>query len=614
MRDSTPSNESAMAAIAAVLAAVLLPPSVVAAEEQTPDKEEEEAFAEPPPSNSCGHTRRPAPTPVSIRGTETFISQYVGDNGSVNENAYGDDDEYWTFRNLLYFQAGNRHFDSSIRLDLTLFHEPPLRVSPEHFAPGGEGYTTLRYDNDIRVERISTTAHLGDVHVTAGDFYVSFGRGIALSLIKMDDVGVDNALRGARVEYHVPRRFRLVAVGGVVNSLNVDPLTHQLQRDDPLDRIAGARAEWEIMDAASLGVHGVFISPRFDSESQVAPERIYVDQAPGIGAFSGGASAELHAGGAHLYLEGDAQSHDNYRPPEGQEDVHAESGYAAFGEFSYDLAPFMIRAEGIFYRRWLMEGGYRGSSTSIGQAQPLPYHHMPTLEPIWMVIKSFGNAFGGRLGGDLYLADSDTQLKATVASLKYLGGVLPQGEWDDHPPTAVVHPTLELRQGFAESGITLGADGGFRWETTDEPEVAGHDNGHLWHVQTDVSVPITGPHSIEVKLQLRRHELSVTEGIDYWITLTSLAYDLSGLFGITLVHEHSDQTAGAVPRLGGWALPFPRQHYFWTMLSLHPPHPLDDLTARLVAGSQRGGIKCAGGVCRNYPDSVGARLEAVYRF
>jgi hypothetical protein len=567
-----------------------------------------------PPLNSCGHTPRPEQPEVNIRGTETFIAEFVGDNGDSNESSYGDDDDYFMFRNLLYLQAGNRYFDSGIRLDTTFYQGPPVRVSHDEFVAGGSGYTTLDYGNDWRIERIYGTAHVDNLHVTAGDFYVSFGRGLVLSLIKLDDVGVDNALRGARVEYRVPRMLHFVLVGGVVNSLNIDPITRQVQEDDPLDRIVGARGEWEIADALSLGVHGVFMRPRFEHEADIDPERLNIDQGTGVGVLSGGGSFEMHLGGAHLYLEGNAQTHDNYRAPEGQADVKNESGYAAFGEFSYDLSPFNIKAEGIYYKRWLMEGPFRGSSNLLSDAQPLPYHHMVTLEPLWMVIKSFGNTGGGRLTGDLYLKEPDTQLILAASTLYYMGGVLPQGDWHDHPKTLVVHPTLEVRQGFGESGVDAGIEGGFRYETTEEPEPGAEDSGTLWHAEAHVSVPITGPHSVEAKFEIRRHQLQVTEGIDYWITLTSLGYDLSGLFGVVAVHEYSDQTAGERGQIGALTLPFPRKHYVWLMGTLHPPAPLDGLTFRLLAGSQRGGIKCAGGVCRNYPDAVGAKLEAVYRF
>jgi len=569
------------------------------------------------PRTRCGHTPRPAPLKVNFRGTETFITEYVGDNGPINESDYGDDDDYWTFRNLLYLQAGNQYFDSAMRLDLTLFQNPPGHVSQEEFAgrwgPGAGGFTTLDYGNDFRVERIHGTAHVGNLHVTAGDFYVSFGRGMALSLIKLDDVGVDNALRGGRVEYRIPRRLKFVLVGGVVNALNVDPITRQIQEDDPLDRLVGARVEWELMDALSLGAHGVFMRPRFQQEDEIDPERINIDQGAGVGVVTGGASIQLNAGGFQLYAEGNGQVHDNYRPAFPNEDVVDESGGAVFGEVSYDLSPFLIKGEGVFYRRWLMEGAYRGSSvTTLGT--PTPYNQMVTLEPVWMVINSFGNAEGGRLTGDYLIKPSNTQLTLMSSFIYYEGGLLPTGDWEDHPPTLTVHPILKVRQGFRDSGVALALEGGFRFEKTWEPEPNHADDGRLWHAMADLTWPIKGPHSVEAKFEIRRHDLNVSESVPHWVTMGTLGYDMSGVFGVAFIHEYSDETAGTDVKIGDWTYFMPRHNYLWAMLTYHPPEPLEDLTLRLIAGSQRGGIKCAGGVCREYPDAVGAKLEATYRF
>ncbi len=550
---------------------------------------------------------------VNFRFTETLITEYVGDNGPTNEGAYGDDDDFWSFRNLFYAQAGNKYFDSGLRLDVDLFQGPPDRVATSDFywGEGASGYTTLNYHNDLRVERIYGTANIDKLHVTVGDFYVSFGRGIALSLVKLDDVGEDTALRGARVEYQVPRRFKLTLVGGGVNALNVDPITKQVFADDPMDRVAGARVEWQIADALALGAHGVLMRPRFTDAADVDPARLSVDQGPGVAVAEGGLTTELHAGGFQLYLEGNAQSHDNYHAAD---PVMDETGYAVFGETSYDFSPFLLKAEGIFYRRWLMEGAYRGSSSRLSGNPAIQYNNMPTLEPVWMTMNSRGDAEGGRLTGDLYVRSTQTQLTLSGTAIFYEGGVLPSGEWQDHPPTFVIHPILKARQTFGASGVNASLEGGYRYETTDEPVAGEGDTGHLWHTALDVSVPLKGPHSVEAKVEVRRHDLHVSESVPHWVTLESLGYDWSGAFGITIVHEYSDETGGADLKLGDWQLPLPRQHYVWAMVSAHLPKPLDDLSLRLYAGAQRGGIKCAGGVCRLYPDSVGARLEATYRF
>ena len=124
-----------------------------------------------------------------------------------------------------------------------------------------------------------------------------------------------------------------------------------------------------------------------------------------------------------------------------------------------------------------------------------------------------------------------------------------------------------------------------------------------------------GVHSLSVKGGLRRHHLDLTEsGEPYWVTMVGLGYNLSGVLAATLLYEYSDQTEGIDAKFGSWALPIPRKHYLSFVVSYYPPVPLEGLSFGLRAGSQRGGLKCAGGVCREFPDSVGAKIEATYRF
>jgi hypothetical protein len=85
---------------------------------------------------------------------------------------------------------------------------------------------------------------------------------MVLSLVKIDDLGVDNALRGARIEYELRNQLKLTLLGGIVNMLNVDPYTHVVLPDDPQDRIAGARVELRVAESLRTGVHGVLMRPR----------------------------------------------------------------------------------------------------------------------------------------------------------------------------------------------------------------------------------------------------------------------------------------------------------------------------------------------------------------
>jgi hypothetical protein len=385
-----------------------------------------------------------------------------------------------------------------------------------------------------------------------------------------------------------------------------------VQQDDPLDRVVGARAEWDPGEMLTLGVHGVYLAPRFTDEADIEADRMYVDQGTGVRAANAGGSVELRVGPANVYLEGNGQSHDNYRPPGSENDVENESGYAALGEVSFDVTPLNLKAQGIYYRRWLMEGPLRGSAPNVAATQPISYNNLVTLEPTWVVNRSLGNAYGGKLTGDLYLRASKTQIVVAGNAIKSEGGLMPQGGWDDHGEVLSFYPNASVVQDVGDTGIRTSLEGGYRHELS----TGGSDEtGHLWNLRGNLLLPVVGPHSLEIVGEVRRHALALTEGgHPYWVVLTTLGYDRSGLFGVAVVYEYSDQTPGEEAIIGDWVLPLPLQHYLAVVASVQVPEPLDGLTARLVAGTQRGGHKCAGGVCRDYPDSVGATLEVVYRF
>jgi hypothetical protein len=552
---------------------------------------------------------------VKISGTETLSSEYVGDNGDFNESYYGDDDNFWVFRNILYGRANSKPFDAGIRLDTTLFNNPPLHASPEvivdTWGPGASGYSSLDYKHDIRVERMYATLKYKRLKFTAGDSYATFGHGIALSLIKLDDLSVDNSLRGGRGEFSVPGKFKGILLGGYVNSINYDQLTHQVLEDDPLDKIAGMRLELEPTPNFTLGVHGVILRPRFEKESEVEEDRNYVDQGTGISANTVGGTIELRAGDLGFFFEGDGQVHDNYRPVEELKDVKDEIGYAGFTELSYDFLALTLKIQGFYFYKWLMEGPYRGSSTNIATSQPSKYSKKINLEPTWMPIKSQGNNWGVKLMGDGYISASKTQIIASTTFLKYNGELVPAGQWEELADYKFVHPLLSLRQEIGDSGFRVSLEGGYAVELTPVEE---QENGSLWHGMVDVLLPLSGPHSIKVRSDLRRHDLNTEAGDPYYVNMNTLGYDWSGTLGVSFLHEYSDQTAGIDAKIGDWTYFMPRKHYLQTKITYDLPDPLSGLRFQLVGGSQRGGRKCVGGGCRDLPDSVGVRLDTIYRF
>ena len=95
------------------------------------------------------------------------------------------------------------------------------------------------------------------------------------------------------------------------------------------------------------------------------------------------------------------------------------------------------------------------------------------------------------------------------------------------------------------------------------------------------------------------HESRTQEGQDDFLRGTTLLgveqggkWSLTGEFGYDTMQAEKDDV----------------QTLFFAGIVTY--EPVDWANLRAVVGSERGGIKCIGGVCREYPAFQGARLEA----
>jgi hypothetical protein len=122
--------------------------------------------------------------------------------------------------------------------------------------------------NPFYVEKWGIEYNGRAVEAVLGDFYVSFGRGMVLSIRKVDELGIDTTLRGGKLVYHEDR-VAATLVLGVTNMQNVDEATGRTVRDyapestflrpvpAPRDFIGGARAEYRFFDRVNVGLHEV---------------------------------------------------------------------------------------------------------------------------------------------------------------------------------------------------------------------------------------------------------------------------------------------------------------------------------------------------------------------
>jgi hypothetical protein len=81
-----------------------------------------------------------------------------------------------------------------------------------------------RFKNSIYPAKLWATYTAPGIEVTAGDSYVQFGRGLTLSMRKIDELGIDTTVRGGKVQM-IKDPYALTVVAGFANPSRVDEAT-----------------------------------------------------------------------------------------------------------------------------------------------------------------------------------------------------------------------------------------------------------------------------------------------------------------------------------------------------------------------------------------------------
>jgi len=198
----------------------------------------------------------------SLRVTNTTLLEYRGDN----ENGIDTDDEYGVGLNKLYLDGQSGATSAHLQLDGVYFTATPdLRNAPST--------QPSSYVSEVRLERFRLQHEFEEVTLLGGDTHLQLGRGIALSLRKVDELGLDQTLRGGSVLWHGDA-VRLQAFAGITNIANMDGVTQKFLQD-PNDLLVGGSATAFIGNAA-LSVHGIYLQPRTPQSPQFDDDQTVV--------------------------------------------------------------------------------------------------------------------------------------------------------------------------------------------------------------------------------------------------------------------------------------------------------------------------------------------------
>lgn len=500
--------------------------------------------------------------------------------------------------------------------------------------------------DDARLERVTVRADTKRFSVYAGDFNVNFGRGVGLSVRKIDEIGVDASIKGARTDFR-SKPVRATAIAGFSNRQNSDFATRQLIPDpgfpaqsytfsqDTEDRgcnmegrrtadvgnpwwascsdlLVGGRLEGTLPGKVDLGSHYVHVDFGNEITDGVIDEHLHV-----IGGDVGrsriakvwdvfvGASGVLRNPQVRGVPEAEALSSIPLQ------------GYGIYGSNTLRLGTTTVLVEGKHYRDYLV---------ALTQNALLQYSEHPTLEREDQAVPGNINATGARVRLDHLIRDKGLTL--FINSLEYVyNDTVGFDQFTHENARLASHNYGGIIWRKPQSDFVLQMSGGYRYERwRDTPR--GYDSWlrrRFPHMEFYITIPVAKRRGLQHAIAIRgegRWENLVTSPVareDFFRGLFTVGYSLSPWFSISWVQGIDTEApvpAGEPGLTGEECEPGAN--------SLCRPHLWPGVQAkvnlfnssflRIFAGRRFGGPICVNGSCRVLPDFEGARAELVVAF
>ncbi|HXN31672.1 MAG TPA: DUF6029 family protein [Polyangiaceae bacterium] len=535
---------------------------------------------------------------------------------------------------------------AGMRLDSAVYWRRPVD-NPNFSTQQIQIDNESRYENAIYPAKLWITYSRPSIEVTAGDAYVQFGRGLTLSMRKIDELGIDTTVRGVKVQVQKDP-FAITMVAGFANPSRIDEATgrslfptHDLVEGDralPVfgsDRIVGIDVQAGRGLPVTLSTHvsqftrcapyhydagGSIVTDPWQSFSSVAfgtcdaadtvrwLQQLGNTPPPlGDGEITMvGQSLEVPRlwGHGKLYVEVAGQDRRNAMS---SQNGNGE-GNAFYGAASFDLRPVTATLELKSNRNFYAVPASVDPSRA-GEFSVVTYSFLPPAETFNMVDTEGAGNFnacvdGGRLRADVNVTRdlmvyaqgiyAYTKSEQTGGRCDQLGHTLAAVAANQVQDT-VWDGIAGLEWYFNHSQSHVYVWTGARDDTKEDGSVSYREH----HVEYSIAKHLRGPWSIEIQGRHRHRREAYRNSEAWWGEgETYVAVKMAPQWVFTPGFEYT--TFGGEPPLyfNGAVL------YKFTSSS----------NVRVSFGQQRGAFRCASGVCRYFPPFEGARAELTWRF
>lgn len=538
--------------------------------------------------------------------TETLVLEWHGeaDMQGASPQAAHDRDNYVVLKNRANLGLRRGPLDITLRFDQSTYWDTCPQMPPEDPTPedilGCRSPREGVHGDDYRLERMSARLRFGRHRLYAGDFPIQVGRGIVLSLRKVSEFGIDDALRGVRLQLRLHEDVELDLFGGVVNVNNIDEVI-DTPVSDPRDRVVGGRIEGRILDVVDVGAHGVLLFPLSADGS--------TDQDLLGGAWTGmvGGTIELTSlfDRLSIYIEGDGLIRTLAAGGE-------EEGFALYSSLDLSLGRVTLFGELKWYENFQVMGTVTEGRVLEGESVPRPLSQPPTIEREDQPVLNNTDVLGGRLRADVRLP---------LDFLVYANAAYVHGRRDNLLDTFHVYAGLEYR--LSEGRVSGTLSGGYRREfgrqERDDPPDWDRVTTELYHLELSTAVRLVGRHALHLSFDHETWNKPGTEGDHiYHRGTVSVGYDFGSMLSVSVAYEYDTAVDYNVysdvqdAECRTWEVTTAvRQHFGFAEIRYQPRRWLD---LRLRGGTMRGGLRCLSGICRVFPNFTGVRFESVLRF
>ncbi len=469
-------------------------------------------------------------------------------------------------------------FANRYYLDDELYHSYQL-YDPTIDSPFPDAYVNL--------EKLYVRGKGRHVEVTLGDGYVSFGRGLALNLVRNTDIDLDTSLRGVRA----------VVRSGSWDFTGVTGLTNpqQVQQDNPnvgihpdnTHMISGLRAERFGLGPFNLGVHGVVYSFARD---WIETEPFFSRYAQPVDAIVTGATVEgfgllgFDVVGEFDWFE--------YRSEDFFGSDEAEPAYGAYLSASAYPGKAVVLVEAKHYVNTELINSFTGvDNYEVAVAPTLEYERAITEDSSAAV--NSNDISGARFRVDYPIKPGVLMPYLSVAAMRdrELGGL-----HFNQAPETIIHPVVGI-QWLGQQAHVIATAGG-------RADIRDDDSGAdiASHVDLDVQVPAGPLGTLELSSAFMRFAWgdNLIQQSDFTDVVNALALHATDKWTFILWQDFSDNPL--IASTGNIA-----DNVYGAVEAQYKPS--SSLTTSLFYGAYKAGIRCAGGQCRSLPGFEGMRFQ-----